>query len=79
MEVELDHQMDFVNLLTGSLLVQLPAHFMVWLSTPEAQFLNGKFVWANWDVEELKAQAKDIESTDKMSVTFQGWPFANMG
>ncbi len=51
---------------------------MVWLSTPEAQFLNGKFVWANWDVEELKAQAKDIESSDKFNVTFQGWPFPNM-
>ncbi|KAF7512746.1 hypothetical protein GJ744_000313 [Endocarpon pusillum] len=59
--------------------VQLPAHFMVWLSTPNAQFLNGKFVWANWDVEELQSQAKEIESSDKMSVTFQGWPFANMG
>ncbi|KAI1819123.1 hypothetical protein F4861DRAFT_528129 [Xylaria intraflava] len=36
--------------------VQLPAHFLVWLASPEAAFLRGQCAWANWDVEELKAQ-----------------------
>ncbi|KAK5097404.1 hypothetical protein LTR70_007605 [Exophiala xenobiotica] len=28
----------------------LPGHFQVWLASPEAEFLKGKFVWANWDL-----------------------------
>ncbi|CAF3540928.1 unnamed protein product, partial [Fusarium graminearum] len=32
----------------------LPGHFAVWAATPEARFLHGRFVWANWDVEELR-------------------------
>jgi hypothetical protein len=43
---------------------QLPAHFSVWLASPEAAFLKGKFVWANWDVDEIKALAERIESTN---------------
>ncbi|KAK0263163.1 hypothetical protein LTR35_017576 [Friedmanniomyces endolithicus] len=33
--------------------VQLPGQFAVWLASPEAEFLKGRFVWANWDVDEL--------------------------
>ncbi|KAF5981405.1 short-chain alcohol dehydrogenase/reductase [Fusarium bulbicola] len=33
----------------------LPGHFSVWAASPEASFLHGRFVWANWDVDELKA------------------------
>lgn len=36
--------------------VQLAGQFSVWLASKEAAFLNGRLVWANWDVEELKAQ-----------------------
>lgn len=32
----------------------LPGNFAVWAASPEAAFLHGRFVWANWDVEELK-------------------------
>jgi len=39
---------------------KLPAHFMVWLSQPEAQFLNGRFVWANWDADELMGMRERI-------------------
>ncbi|RGP71711.1 short-chain dehydrogenase [Fusarium longipes] len=31
----------------------LPADFTVWLASPEAAFLKGEIVWANWDVDEL--------------------------
>ncbi|KAI1763956.1 hypothetical protein GGR53DRAFT_466817 [Hypoxylon sp. FL1150] len=34
--------------------MHLPAHFLVWLSSPEAAYLNGRTVWANEGVEELK-------------------------
>ena len=33
--------------------MQLPGDFAVWLASPEAAFLAGKFVWAQWDVDEL--------------------------
>lgn len=33
----------------------LPAHFALWLAGPESRFLHGRFVWANWDVDELIA------------------------
>jgi NAD(P)-dependent dehydrogenase (short-subunit alcohol dehydrogenase family) len=33
--------------------VILPGQFAVWLASPEADFLNGRFVWAEWDVDEL--------------------------
>ncbi|CAJ2513879.1 Uu.00g019980.m01.CDS01 [Anthostomella pinea] len=33
----------------------LPGHFAVWAASPEARFLHGRFVWANWDVDELKS------------------------
>jgi NAD(P)-dependent dehydrogenase (short-subunit alcohol dehydrogenase family) len=32
----------------------LPGNFATWAASPEAAFLHGRFVWANWDVEELK-------------------------
>jgi hypothetical protein len=42
--------------------VNLPAGFAVWLCSPEADFLRGKFLWSNWDVEELKAKKEVIEN-----------------
>ena len=37
----------------GTPLEKLPGDFAVWLVSPEAEFLNGRFVWAQWDVDEL--------------------------
>ena len=59
--------------------VSLPASFNVWLASPEARFLKGKFLWANWDVDELKARAKEIESTTQLSIGLGGWPFQDAG
>ena len=55
--------------------VSLPASFNVWLASLEARFLKGKFLWANWDVDELKARAKEIENGMELSVGLAGWPF----
>lgn len=55
--------------------VQLPAHFMVWMVSPEAKFLRGRTVWANWDVNELKAKASEIESGIMLTSGIYGWPF----
>ncbi|KAH8901152.1 NAD(P)-binding protein [Thozetella sp. PMI_491] len=56
----------------------LPGHFVLWLVSPEAKFLRGKFVWANWDVDELKARKEEILSTDLLDfklggLSFVGW------
>ena len=48
--------------------MDLPAGFAVWLCSPEADFLRGKFLWSNWDVEELKAK-KDVIENDPSQLT----------
>ncbi|KAG8165608.1 hypothetical protein KVR01_004160 [Diaporthe batatas] len=35
--------------------ISLPGAEAVWLASPEAKFLHGRFVWASWDVDELKS------------------------
>ncbi|TEY32895.1 hypothetical protein BOTCAL_0709g00040 [Botryotinia calthae] len=54
--------------------VQLPAHFLVWMASPEATFLRGRCAWANWDVEELKAQKDMILEGLFMTAGFKGLP-----
>ncbi|KAF7192762.1 Short chain dehydrogenase citE [Pseudocercospora fuligena] len=41
--------------------IQLPANFAVWLAGPQSDFLHGRFVWAQWDVEELIALKEKVE------------------
>lgn len=55
--------------------VQLPAHFLVWLAGSKAEFLRGRLVWANWDVDELMSQAQEIQSGQQMTVGICGWPY----
>ncbi|KAJ5176204.1 uncharacterized protein N7482_002081 [Penicillium canariense] len=55
--------------------VSLPASFNVWLASPEARFLKGKFLWANWDVDELKANEKEMAEGPQLSIGLVGWPF----
>lgn len=54
--------------------VELPASFAVWIVSTEAEFLRGKFVWSNWDIEELKAKKEHLLSTDDLTLGLQGWP-----
>ena len=37
----------------NSILVSLPSSTAVWAASDEAAFLNGRFMWSSWDVEEL--------------------------
>ncbi len=46
---------------------------MVWASSPEAEFLKGRLVWANWDVDELKARKDEIIKQDKLVLSLAGW------
>ncbi|KAH7259138.1 uncharacterized protein BKA55DRAFT_591924 [Fusarium redolens] len=52
----------------------LAAQFYVWLASPEAEFLKGKFVWANWDVDELKARADEIKNSLLFKLILNGVP-----
>ncbi|KAB5517411.1 hypothetical protein GE09DRAFT_979143 [Coniochaeta sp. 2T2.1] len=52
----------------------LPAQFCVWLLTPQAQFLKSKFVWANWDVDELMARRDEVVKTRALTWGLEGVP-----
>lgn len=44
-------------MLTARLLTfleDLPGHYAVWAASDEAAFLHGRFIWAGWDVDELR-------------------------
>lgn len=40
----------------------LAAHMALWLSSPAAAFLHGRFIWANWNADELVARREEILS-----------------
>ncbi|KAI0111122.1 NAD(P)-binding protein [Nemania sp. FL0031] len=63
----------FENIKTDD--VTLPASFNLWLASPEARFLKGKFLWCNWDIDELKAKAKELESSKELNIDVVGWPW----
>ncbi|KAJ3943186.1 uncharacterized protein N0V96_007421 [Colletotrichum fioriniae] len=46
--------------------VDLAGNFAVWAASEEARFLHGRFVWAKWDIDELKSGVigEKIESND---------------
>ena len=52
---------------------RLVGDFFAWLSTDEAEFLSGRFVWAEWDVEELKAKKAEILEKDLLLTTIDGF------
>ncbi|KAK5625683.1 hypothetical protein RRF57_001399 [Xylaria bambusicola] len=58
--------------------MSLPADFLVWIASPEANFLRGKLVFAAWDVDELKSREKEIvggpPGTGELWLGFQGFP-----
>ncbi|KAL6904143.1 hypothetical protein GGI43DRAFT_399708 [Trichoderma evansii] len=53
---------------------ELMANFAVWLAGPDSDFLNGRFLWANWDVEELVAAKDKIAANpEQLRIIFGGW------
>ncbi|KAK3325960.1 hypothetical protein B0H66DRAFT_144341 [Apodospora peruviana] len=57
--------------------IDLPASFAVWAASPEAAFLDRRFVWAHWDVDSMKAQAAEIiANPSKFTMTLSGFPGA---
>lgn len=53
---------------------EMPAGFAVWLAAhPDARELNGKFIWANWDVEEFLQKKDAIQKTALLTLTLKVW------
>jgi len=52
---------------------ELPAAYCVWLTTPAADFLRGRFTYANWDVDELASKKSDIVHNNELRLAFQGF------
>lgn len=57
--------------------VSLPAHFSVWLSSKEGHAIpTGKYLWAHWDVHELKQRSRELfDDPVALTLTLSGWPF----
>lgn len=53
--------------------VALTANFILWLASPEADFMKGRFAWVNWDIEELKARKEEILEKDLLKYTLGGF------
>lgn len=45
---------------TDQHLASLSGHMGLWLSTPAAAFLHGRYIWANWDADELMAMKQKV-------------------
>ncbi|KAJ5154998.1 uncharacterized protein N7500_010437 [Penicillium coprophilum] len=58
--------------------ISLPADFLVWIVSPEAEFLENKIVFSSWDVDELKARKNEIvggpPGTGELWLGYQGFP-----
>ncbi len=54
--------------------VSLSSGFLVWAASPESEFLSGRMLWSNWDVDELKARKSEFEGTTKFMIGLLGWP-----
>ncbi|KAJ5813721.1 uncharacterized protein N7503_000471 [Penicillium pulvis] len=58
--------------------ISLPADFLVWIVSPEAEFLRNKIVFAAWDVDELKDRKREIiggpPGTGELWLGYQGFP-----
>ncbi|KUJ11859.1 NAD(P)-binding protein [Mollisia scopiformis] len=50
----------------------LVAGLMVWLAGPEANFMKGRFMWANFDIDELKERAAEIEKGNELRLGLLG-------
>ncbi|PTB39292.1 hypothetical protein M441DRAFT_28448 [Trichoderma asperellum CBS 433.97] len=53
---------------------ELMGDFAVWLAGPDSDFLNGRFLWANWDVQELiTLKDKIAANPEQLRILFGGW------
>lgn len=51
----------------------LAGEFFAWAASDEADFLRDRFVWAEWDIDELKAKKEEILEKDLLLITIDGF------
>ena len=51
--------------------VKLPADFTVWVASKEGEFLRGKFVSCNWDVDEMRSRAEEFSADGMFTVNLR--------
>lgn len=54
--------------------MSLPTSFAVWLASPAADWVGGRFFWAHWDVEELAQMKDEILKNNELMFGVLGWP-----
>ncbi|KAF2232860.1 putative NADP(+)-dependent dehydrogenase [Viridothelium virens] len=47
--------------------IELPGHFVRWLAGSESGFLSGRFLWAQWDIDELVALKEKFLENQSLS------------
>jgi len=56
--------------------VQLPAHFTVWLASPQAKIFSGRFLIVNWDVTQLLEKEERLKNDPSyLTTSLGGFPF----
>ncbi|OBS26033.1 hypothetical protein FPOA_06564 [Fusarium poae] len=54
--------------------ISLPASYCVWLAgSKDADSLKGRFLWTNWDVDELKDRVDEIKEKNLLIHGLNGW------
>lgn len=51
---------------------QLVGGLAVWLASGDRKFLSGRYITANWDVEELDRRQVEIKTEDKLTTVLKG-------
>ena len=59
-------------MLTLGLQVELAAGAAVYLASPQANFLSGRYMSANWDVDELEARKDEVVMKDLLKMDLKG-------
>jgi NAD(P)-dependent dehydrogenase (short-subunit alcohol dehydrogenase family) len=54
--------------------VSLTAGFTVWAASKESEFLRGRVLWSNWDVDELMEKKNEFDDGGKFTVGLLQWP-----
>jgi hypothetical protein len=48
--------------------VELPGGFVTWFTKGERTWLNGRYVSATWDIDDLQAKRKEIVERDLLKM-----------
>jgi NAD(P)-dependent dehydrogenase (short-subunit alcohol dehydrogenase family) len=54
--------------------ISLPSDFVVWLASPAAEWLGGRYLWSHWDVDELTSKKEEVLKNNDLVLGLMGWP-----